>query len=139
MSSDTRFYGPVSKDRRPWNAGRRPVAKHPSNRCRIGRSGSGLIANGRTSFDLAIDSKLRGCDVVKVKIGDVVSGGRVRSTGIVLQTKTGRPVWFDLLEQARGGMLAWLERRGGTLGDFILRSQPDHKDQQHSSVCQAHR
>jgi hypothetical protein len=98
-----------------------------------------LIANGRTSFDLAIDSKLRGCDVVKVKIGDVVSGGRVRSTGIVLQTKTGRPVWFDLLEQARGGMLAWLERRGGTLGDFILPSQPDHKDQQHSSVCQAHR
>jgi hypothetical protein len=43
-------------------------------------------------FDLAIDSKLRGCDVVKVKIGDLVSGGRVRSRAIVIQQKTGRPV-----------------------------------------------
>jgi hypothetical protein len=46
----------------------------------------------RAMFDLAIDSKLRGCDVVKVKIGDLVSGGRVRSRAIVVQQKTGRPV-----------------------------------------------
>jgi hypothetical protein len=46
----------------------------------------------RAMFDLAIDSKLRGCDVVKVKIGDLVSGGRVRSRAIVIQQKTGRPV-----------------------------------------------
>jgi hypothetical protein len=54
----------------------------------------------RTMFDLAIDSKLRGCDVVKVKIGDVVSGGRVRSRAIVVQQKPGRPVQFRLLQQA---------------------------------------
>ena len=47
-------------------------------------------------FDLAIDSKLRGCDVVKVKIGDLASGGRVRSRAIVVQQKTSRPVQFEL-------------------------------------------
>src|ERR1700722_17515232 len=39
----------------------------------------------RAMFGLAIDSKLRGCDVVEVKIGDVVSGGRIRSSAIVIQ------------------------------------------------------
>jgi hypothetical protein len=41
----------------------------------------------RAMFDLAIDSKLRGCDVVKVRIGDLVSGGHVRSRAIVIQQK----------------------------------------------------
>ena len=59
-------------------------------------------------FDLAIDSKLRGCDVVKMKIGDLVIGDRVRSWAIVVQQKTGRPVQFDLLDTARGSILAWL-------------------------------
>lgn len=66
-------------------------------------------------FDLAIDSKLRGCDVVKVKIGDVVSGGHVRSRTVVVKQKTGRPVQFELLESARASILAWLERRGGSV------------------------
>ena len=77
-------------------------------------------------FDLAIDSKLRGCDVVKVKIGDVVLGGRVRSRAIVVQQKTGRPVQFELLDPARASMLAWLECRGGTLNDHVFPSRVDH-------------
>ena len=77
-------------------------------------------------FDLAIYSKLRGCDVVKVKIGDLVSGGQIRSRAIVVQQKTGRPVQFELLEPARGSILAWLERRGGTIGEFAFPSRIDH-------------
>jgi integrase len=79
-------------------------------------------------FDLAIDSKLRGCDVVKIKIGELVSGGRVRSRAIVIQQKTGRPVQFELLEPARGSILAWLECRGGALDDFVFPSRIDHAD-----------
>lgn len=79
-------------------------------------------------FDLAIDSKLRGCDVVKIKIGELVSGGHVRSRAIVIQQKTGRPVQFELLEPARGSILAWLERRGGTLDNFAFPSRTDHAD-----------
>jgi hypothetical protein len=58
-------------------------------------------------FDLAIDNKLRGCDIVKIKIGDLVSSGRVRLRAIVVQQKTGRPVQFELLEPARASLLAW--------------------------------
>jgi integrase len=82
----------------------------------------------RAMFDLAIDSKLRGCDVVKVKIGDLVSGGRVRSRAIVVQQKTSPPVQFELLEPSRGSILSWLERRGGTLDEFVFPSRIDHAD-----------
>lgn len=77
-------------------------------------------------FDFAIGSKLRGCDVVKVRMGDVGSGGRVRDRAIVVQQKTNRPVQFELMETARKTMRAWLERRGGTLGDYVFPSRNDY-------------
>lgn len=80
----------------------------------------------RALFDLAIDSKLRGCDLVRMKIGDVVSGGQIRSRAIVMQQKTGRPVQFELLPDARASLLAWLERRGGTVNDYVFPSRVDH-------------
>jgi integrase len=82
----------------------------------------------RALFDLAIDSKLRGCDVVRVKIGDLVSGDRVRSRAIVIQQKTGRPVQFELPEPSRGSILTWLERRGGAIDDFAFPNRTDHAD-----------
>jgi hypothetical protein len=54
---------------------------------------------------------LRGCDVVKVKIGDLVSGGLVRSRAIVVQQKTSRPVQFELLEPWQHSGLARAPRR----------------------------
>jgi len=45
----------------------------------------------RALFDLAIDGKLRGCDIVKIRIGEFVSGGKVRTRATVMQQKTGRP------------------------------------------------
>ena len=79
-------------------------------------------------FDLAIDSKLGGCDVVKVESGDLVSSGRVRSRAIVIQQKTVRSVQFELLEPTRGSILVWLERRGGALDEFVFPSWIDHAD-----------
>jgi len=64
----------------------------------------------RALFDLAIDSKLRGCDAVKIRIGDIVAGGRIRDRAVVVQQKTNRPVQFELVEPARKTLLAWLER-----------------------------
>ena len=79
----------------------------------------------RALFDLAIDSKLRGCDLVKVRIGDLVSAGRIRNRAMVVQQKTGRPVQFELLEPARASLLAWLERRGGGSNDFAFPSRTE--------------
>eukprot|EP01037_Dinobryon_pediforme_P012514 gene12514-12602_t len=67
----------------------------------------------RALFDLAIDSKLRGCDVVKMKIGDL---------------KTGGPVQFESLTDARASLLAWLERRGGTLEEYVFPSRVNRTD-----------
>jgi len=69
----------------------------------------------RALFDLAIDSKLRGCDLVRMKIGDIVSGGQIRTRALVMQQKINRPVQFELLPDARASLLAWLERWGGTV------------------------
>jgi integrase len=65
---------------------------------------------------------------VKVKIGDLVCGDRVRSRAFVVQQKTGRPVQFELLEPSRGSIAAWLELRGGTLDEFVFPSRIDRGD-----------
>jgi site-specific recombinase XerC len=78
----------------------------------------------RALFDLAIDSKLRGCDLVKIKIGDVARSIRTRST--VIQQKTGRPVQFEIMTEARKSLTAWLDRRLGIVLDFLFPSRVDY-------------
>lgn len=65
----------------------------------------------RALFDLAIDSKLRGCDLVGMKIDDIVSGGQIRTRAPVMQEKTSRPVHFEMLPDARASLLAWLDTK----------------------------
>lgn len=81
----------------------------------------------RALFDLAIDSKLRGCDLVKMKIGSLVSGTSIRSRSMVIQQKTGRPVQFEITTDTRASLLAWLERRGGSIDDYAFPSRVDRK------------
>ena len=70
---------------------------------------------GPALFALAIGSELRGCDLVKIKIGDILCDRKVRTRAIVVQQKAGRPVQFELMDDARASMLRWLELRGGSL------------------------
>jgi site-specific recombinase XerC len=123
-------FDPGVKGRRPWNAGRKLGAKRALKPQQVWVIRFWLDHQGRmrdrAMFDLAIDSKLRGCDVVKIKTGDLVIEGRVRSRAIVVQQKTGRPVQFEMLDPARGSIMAWLECRGGTLEDFLFPSRVDH-------------
>ena len=69
---------------------------------------------------------MRGCDVVKVRIGDIVAGGRIRDRALVVQQKTKQPVQFEIVEPARKTLVAWLERRGGTLSDYVFPSRNDY-------------
>ncbi|RWE37999.1 MAG: integrase [Mesorhizobium sp.] len=77
----------------------------------------------RALFDLAIDSTLRGCDLVKIKIGHLVVGPEIRTRAVVIRQKTGRPVQFELMSDARSSLLTWLERRGGTVDDYAFPSR----------------
>jgi len=77
----------------------------------------------RAMFDIAIDSKLRGCDVVQLRVSDVTSGSHIRTRSTVVQQKTGRPVHFEITETARDSLAAWLHLRGGTLDDCLFPSR----------------
>ena len=121
---------PAFQERRPWNEGRLLGAKRALKQQQVWAIRFWLDQHrrlrDRALFDFAIDSKLRGCDVVKVRIGDVVSGGRVRDQAIIVQQKTKRPVQFELMDTARKTMREWLERRGGTLSDYVFPSRNDY-------------
>lgn len=64
-------------------------------------------------FDIALDSKLRGCDVVSLRIPDISATGALRRRAIVVQQKTGRPVQFEITDQARRSLAEWLRIRRG--------------------------
>lgn len=123
-------FDPATSVKRAWNAGRVVGAKRALKPPQVWAIRFWLDHQGRLRdralFDFAIDSKLRGSDVVKVKIGDLVSGGRIRARAVVVQRKTKRPVQFELMEAARTSLLAWLERRGGTVDDYPFPSRIDH-------------
>lgn len=61
-------------------------------------------------FNLAIDSKLRGCDLVQLRVQDIALGSRVLPRAIFMQQKTHRPVQFEITEQTRTSIAAWVER-----------------------------
>jgi integrase len=77
----------------------------------------------RALFDLAIDSKSRGCDLVRLRIGDVVSDGQTRHRATVVQQKTGRPVQFEISETTRESVHKWLTVRGGTIEEYVFTSR----------------
>jgi site-specific recombinase XerC len=125
-------FDPATRERRAWNAGRKVGAKRALKPRQVWAIRFFLDQHrrlrDRALFDLAIDNKLRGCDIVKIKIGNLVSGGHIRSRAIVVQQKTGRPVQFELMDDARTSLLAWLERRSGTVEDYAFPSRIDHTD-----------
>ena len=121
---------PAVHERRPWNAGQNVGPKRPLRPRDIWAIRFYLDEHkrlrDRALFDLAIDSKLRGCDLVKLRIGDLVSGGSIRNRATVIQQKTGRPVQFEIMAEARKSLLAWLERRKGSLNHFVFPSRVDY-------------
>lgn len=121
------FYDDVSPRRAAWNAGRKVGTKRPLTQKQIWAVrfflGHERRIRDRALFDLAIDSKLRGCDLVKIRIGDLVAGPEIRTRAIVVQQKTGRPVQFEITSDVRASLLAWLERRGGSVDDYAFPSR----------------
>lgn len=122
-------YDPAVQDRAAWNTGKKVGTKRPLTQKQIWAVRFFLDREARIRdralFDLAIDSKLRGCDLVKLKIGDLVAGTEIRRRATVMQQKTHRPVQFELTTDVRASLMAWLERRGGALDDYAFPSRID--------------
>ena len=89
-------------------------------------------------FNLAIDSKLRGCDLVRLQVDDVSVGGRVRDRATIVQKKTGRPVQFEITEQTRAAIQAWLadirSRSTRYLFPSRVRTQPHLSTRQYARI-----
>ncbi len=102
--------------RSPWNKGKLVGQKAPLKLREIWAIRVRLqLAERRRElalFNLAIDSKLRACDLVKLRVRDVCHGQSVASRTIVLQQKTQRPVQFEITEPTRDAVEAWIVHAG---------------------------
>lgn len=78
-------------------------------------------------FNLAIDSKLRGCDLVHLRVEDVTQGDQVRRHALVSQRKTGAPVQFEITEQARTALARWVNRRCLENSDWLFPSRVNRR------------
>ena len=74
-------------------------------------------------FNLAIESKLRACDLVAISVADVAISGRARERAIIIQRKTGRPVQFELTDQTRDAVDAWIGLRRLGEWDYLFPSR----------------
>ena len=116
----------------PWNARRIIGPKPPFKAKHVWAIRQQLKANRPVRdlalFDCGIDAKLRGCDLVKLKVSDVAPGGVLRERATVIQQKTGRPVPFEITDSTREALAAWLKLRGVRRDDWLFpsRSRPGH-------------
>jgi integrase len=110
--------------RTPWNKGKLIGAKPPLRPSHVWSIRTKLQMQGKTRdlalFNLAIDSKLRGCDVVSVRVDDVAPSGYAMDRATIRQKKTGRPVRFELTDQTRQAIDQYLRLTTRTAGQFLF-------------------
>ena len=76
-----------------------------------------------TLFNLALDSKLRGCDLVKLKVRDISHGDRISARAMVMQQKTSRPVQFEITEQTRNSIAQWMANEHLDCDSYLFPSR----------------
>jgi integrase len=117
----------TKKSHVPWNKGKLVGQKPPLKLKEIWAIRIRLqLANNLRDlalFNLAIDSKLRSCDLVKIRIKDISSGRAISSRATVMQQKTGQPVQFEITEQTRESISSWIEFAGLSYSDFLFKSR----------------
>ena len=110
--------------RHPWNKGKLTGAKPPLRPSHVWSIRTKLQLRGRCRdlalFNLAIDSKLRGCDVVAIRVDDVAPNGYALDRAIVRQKKPGRPVQFEITEQTRQAINEYLRVTKKGPGHFLF-------------------
>jgi integrase len=123
MQNEANLSIPTPK-RAPWNKGRLIGAKPPLQQKHVWAI-RGMLQNERNKrdlamFNLAIDSKLRGCDVVTIKVDDIAPNGYAINRATVRQRKTRRPVRFELTEHTRLAVDDYLKFSRKKLGEFLF-------------------
>jgi integrase len=111
----------------PWNKGKLIGQKSPLKLKEIWAIRVRLELSSHVRdlalFNLAIDSKLRACDLVKLKVRDITHGDRIASRAIVMQQKTERPVQFEITEQTRLAVTQWIGQAKLQSENFLFPSR----------------
>jgi integrase len=123
MPNDANSLSQASR-RAPWNKGKLIGAKPPIQPKHVWSIRTRLEVEGRTRdlamFNLGVDSKLRGCDLVALKVGDVAPNGYAIGRATIRQKKTGRPVKFELTDHTRQAVDEYLRSASKKPGDFLF-------------------
>ena len=130
--------------REPWNKGKLVGQKSPLRLKDIWAIRIRLQLTQRTRelalFNLAVDSKLRSCDLVKLRVRDVTHGERVAGRAMIMQQKTQRPVQFEITEQTREAVAAWIAHSHLRSEDFLfpsrVRASPHLSTRQYARIVQ---
>ena len=113
--------------RAPWNKGKLVGPKPPFKLQEIWAVRIRLDLEHRVRelamFNLAIDSKLRGCDLVRLRVSDVMHGRHAVSRAMVVQHKTQEPVRFELTEQTRDAIEAWVDQAALNPDSYLFPSR----------------
>ena len=111
----------------PWNKDRLVGQKRPLQISHIWGIRIRLELEGKTRdlalFNLALDSKLRGCDLVKLKVSDVTCGRSILSRAHVVQQKTGTPVQFEITSGTRAAVADWIRKANLRSSDYLFKSR----------------
>jgi len=114
----------------PWNKGKLIGPKPPLRPKHVWAVRTKLQLDKKLSdlalFNLAIDSKLRGCDVVTVRVEDIAPRGYAVERAIIRQRKTGRPVKFELTEQTRESLDIYVKEYGRRVDQFLFPGRSGH-------------
>jgi len=120
-------HNPIHSTRDPWNKGKligqRPPLKPQevwSIRVRLQMADK---IRDLALFNLAIDSKLRSCDLTKLKLRDISAGGGIAKRAMIMQQKTGQPVQFEITEQTRESLRNWIREKGIRLDEYLFTSR----------------
>ena len=118
---------------RPWNKGKLLGQKAPLKVSEVWAIRVRLQLTDRARdlalLDLAIDSKLRSCDLVTLRVRDIFHGDRVASRAVVMQRKTRRPVQFEITDPTRQVVASWVGRAQLRPDDYLFPSRcrrPEH-------------
>ena len=113
--------------REPWNKGKIVGQKAPFKLKDIWALRVRLQMESRVRelalFNLGIDSKLRGCDLVSIKVRDICHGDQVATRAVVMQHKTQRPVQFEITPATRDAVQKWIKQAGLKCDDFLFPSR----------------
>lgn len=116
----------------PWNKGKIIGQRKPLKVSHIWGIRIRLELQGNVRdlalFNLALDSKLRGCDLVKLKVSDVAYGQSVMPRAHVVQQKTNTPVQFEITKGTRKSIQAWIAKAQLKSGDFLFKSRIHKSD-----------